>query len=113
MVWVKGIKFCPKGKDIDTCPIDELIMHTGYNTMKIAHHDTVDPDISGVYEYSHGLGYAPAFIVANGLWSENSISGFVGQYSSASSYEAPFFTDDTIFYYWTACRYFLFYQGTL
>ncbi len=109
MVWVKGIKFCPKGEDIDTCPVDKLILHTGYNTMKVAHHDTVLDSGS----YNHGLGYAPAFIVANGLFNEGSISGFAGQFSSASSYEAPFYTDDTIFYYWTACRYFLFYQGTL
>jgi hypothetical protein len=109
MPWVKGIKFCPKGKDIDTCPIDELIMHTGFNTMKVAHHDIT----TDVGTYNHGLGYSPAFVVANGLFNEGSISGFVAQYNSASGYEAPFFTNETEFYFWTACQYFLFYQGTL
>jgi hypothetical protein len=109
MTWIKGIKFCPKGEDIDTCPIDKLILHTNYNTMKVAHHDS--PSDYG--QYSHGLGYAPAFIVANGLFNEGSTSGFVAQYNAASAYEAPFFTNSTIFYYWGACRYFLFYQGTL
>lgn len=116
MTLVKGIKICPKGENIYTCPIDKLVMHTGFNTMKVAHFDTVDPfhdPLPQTFEYAHGLGYAPAFIVATGVFTGSTVSGFVSQYNSASGYEAPFYTDDTVFYYWTACQYFLFHQGTL
>ena len=94
------------GKDLETCTDEEKVFSSKLETLKIAHGEETETYGS----YSHGLSYAPGFFVANGIYDADNIWGFVGQYSQPSIYEAPFYCDDTIFYYWVACKFFLFYQ---
>lgn len=102
----------PLGKSLDTCTDEEKIFSSKFESLKIAHRGEVDPwhDEPQTFEYEHGLDYAPGFFVSNGIFNDSDIGGFVGQYSRASDFEAPFYCTDTIFYYWTACKFFLFYQ---
>jgi hypothetical protein len=92
-----GMKISKPGYDVKTCTDDQLVFSSKLNTFKIAY--SASPTSSGTY--SHGLSYAPAFIVAgNGF--------FVGQ--EYSSFEAIYYCTSSLFYYWDACRYWLFYQ---
>lgn len=102
MTW--GIKISKPGKDVKTCNNDELVMSSEFNCIKIAY--SAAPGTYGTY--THGLGYAPAFMVSEYL--SETQGTFVGQ--NFSAFEATFYSTSTIFYYYNTCRYFLFYQDT-
>lgn len=99
-----GIKISKPGFDVKTCTKDQLVFDSELNTMKIAHSDAPDPFHDPgpqTFEYEHGLGYAPAFMVSG--------SGFfVGQ--EFSSYESTYYSTPIYFYYFNKCRYWLFYE---
>lgn len=97
----------PIGTNLPDCPDDQKIFSSEFETLKIAHREVTTG--SGYYE--HGLGYTPGFIVSNGQFDDSDIWGFVGQYPSPSYFEIPFIADSTYFYYWTVCKFFLFYQS--
>jgi hypothetical protein len=92
-----GLKVSKPGKDVKTCTKDELVFDSELNTMKIAKFGS--PTGSG--NYTHGLGYIPAFMVAGD-------GSFLGQEFSA--FALTFATTSTVFYYHNTCRYWLFYQ---
>lgn len=92
-----GLKISKPGKDVKTCTKDELVFDSELNTMKIAY--SASPSTYGTY--THGLGYAPAFMVAGEGF-------FLGQEMSA--FELTFASTSTSFYYYSQCRYWLFYQ---
>lgn len=94
------------GQNLETCTDDQKVFSSRLNTSKVAHRE----ETTGAGTYSHGLAYTPAFMVANGQFDDSDIWGFVGQYPARSYFEVPFYCDDTIFYYWTVCKFFLFYQ---
>ena len=98
MTW--GIKVSKPGFDVKTATDDQLVMSSEYSSLKVAHTDA--PTTSGTY--THGLGYTPAFIVSGSGY-------FVGQ--EYSNVELTFASDATSFYYYGACRYWIFYQDTL
>ena len=95
-----GIKVSKPGNDVKTCADTELVMSSEFDLIKIAH--SASPTSAGTY--THGLGYAPAYIVAGNQF-------FVGQ--EFSTFEATFGSSSTEFYYWGACRYWLFHQETI
>ncbi len=100
-----GIKISKPTFDVKTCTADQLVFSSEFNTLMVAKADA--PSTPG--NYTHGLGYAPAFIVAS---ADNTEGYFIGQ--EYSSFEALFGCDSTKFYYYSApCRYFLFYQPTI
>jgi len=92
--------------DLQTCTDDQKVFSSRLNTSKVAHRE----ETTGDGTYTHGLAYTPAFMVANGQYDGSDIWGFVGQYPAPSQFETPFYCDSTIFYYWTVCKFFLFYQ---
>lgn len=92
-----GIKISKPGYDVKTCTKDQLVFDSELDTMKVAYSDAP----TGAGSYTHGLGYAPAFLVSAEQY-------FVGQIFSA--FELPFVSTSTIFYYYSACRYWLFHQ---
>ena len=94
-----GVKISKPGVDVKTADDEDLVMSSSFNTLKIAYVDA--PEASGTY--SHGLGYSPAFLVAGEGF-------FVGQEFSA--FEVTYGSTSSLFYYYTDCRYWLFYQET-
>lgn len=100
------VEVAKPGYDIKTCTNDQKVFSSKFNILKVAYRG--EPTASG--SYTHGLAFTPAFFVANGQFDDSSIWGFVGQYSSPSSFEAPFYCSSTKFTYWIKCKYFLLYQ---
>lgn len=92
-----GLKISKPGYDVKTCTKDQLVFDSELNTMKVAY--SAAPVANGTY--THGLGYIPAFMVAGEGY-------FLGQEFSA--FEVTYASTSTIFYYYWACRYWLFYQ---
>jgi len=100
------VKIAKPGFDVATCTDDELVFSSELDTLKVAHSDS--PTTLG--EYTHGIGYPPAFFVSAKITVGFSYKwGFMGQEQS-NAFEYTFASDGTKFYYAGECKYFLIYQ---
>jgi len=79
MTW--GIKVSPPGVDVKSCPDDQLVFSSEFNTLKTFGSQLMT--VNGTY-YTHNLGYIPIHLYAGYLTVKNTKIGFVGQNTSAN-----------------------------